>query len=581
MSTVSTLVGFISFQFLQRYLCISLTPSENVLLLSVSTAAGSMAVTAGFINVIPALEFLISSEENGPLRLSTRSLVLWSIGVCLFGLAFASLFRKHFVVRERLPWPGAKGVANSINTLHRRNMRPDTGDLSADHEANGQENDGEEAEQSNVTREEALLTPQPTVGGIRWERSLQSLVRGYLLSWCLGMIIYFVPVLRELPIFGRTASKNWLWSVDFSPGFFGQGMMAGPVVPLHTMMGAVAGWGILSPYAKKQGWAPGDLWWFTLREVVFSSDATAASDKENDEDTDTCHDCSFSFADRRRLVLYFLGSVLICAASVHVTFEPVVSWYHTVLALALALPMAVVGIRSVAETDHKPECGLISQLIFGTLLSSSNPNAIITNLLSSAVSQAGASQSGGVSHKFRTGQLVGSSPQDQLCGHIIGSIVGALASCGIYRLYASQHFIPGSLFRIPAAFLFLNTARLAMGNGLPKSVAPFAIGAAVFSATSSIAKMRYADRWWQAFIPTGVSFAIGIYNTPSFTITRIMGGLFYWAYAKYRRGKGKENNDILVLASGLVLGESVAGLTGIASTIMFKGSAQVNIEVDS
>ena len=96
--------------------------------------------------------------------------------------------------------------------------------------------------------------------------------------------------------------------------------------------------------------------------------------------------------------------------------------------------------------------------------------------------------------------------------------------------------------------------------------------------------MRYANRWWQKLIPTGVSFAIGtaaftlfplvtctdmrplgIYNTPSFTITRAVGGIFYWAY-KRRRG-GLESN-IIVVASGLILGESVASLTSLALTAM-------------
>ncbi|KAK4674859.1 OPT superfamily [Podospora pseudopauciseta] len=598
MSIVSALLGFVTFQFLQRYLRISLNPSENSLLLSVSTSVGCMPVAAGFINVIPALEFLLSSEEKGPLLLSAKSLIVWSIGLCFFGLLFAAVFRNHFVVQEKLPWPGAKRAANLINSLYHQNPQPSMGHQSARDEANRQPDNEEDTDHSSFVREEqALLTPQPTIDGFRWDRGKQSLFRGTLLSWGLGMIVYFVPVLRKIPVFGRTASKNWLWSVDLSPGFFGQGMMTGPTVPLHTMMGAVAGWGTLSPYAKKQGWAPGSIddwengargwiiWvalaslladafvklgWFIWREVVLFSDDTAIMDGENEDEINTDHDYPSSMIGRRRLIFYFLVSAIICAVSVHATFGSVVPWYYTGLALTLALPTAVVGIRSIAETDHNPECALVSHLVFGTFLSSSNPNAILINLFSAAVSQAGASQSGDISHNFRIGQLVGSSPKVQLYGHIIGSIFGAFVSCGAYRLYASQHSIPGPLFRIPAAFLFINTARVAIGHGLPEGVAPFAIVAAVFSGMSTIVKMRYANRWWQTFIPTGVSFAIGIYNTPSFTITRIMGAVFYWACANFGREKGRKNNDLLVLASGLVLGESVASLTGLVSTMMFK-----------
>lgn len=36
-------------------------------------------------------------------------------------------------------------------------------------------------------------------------------------------------------------------------------MIIGPYLSLHMLLGAVVGWGILSPYAKHRGWAPGDV----------------------------------------------------------------------------------------------------------------------------------------------------------------------------------------------------------------------------------------------------------------------------------------------------------------------------------
>ncbi|KAK4180896.1 OPT oligopeptide transporter protein-domain-containing protein [Triangularia setosa] len=174
LSASSSYRDIFTFRFLPR----------NTFCPSVSqTATGCMPVTAGFINVIPALEFLISLEENEPLRQNTTNLIFWSIGLCFFGLIFAAVFREHFVVREKLPWPGARGTANLINTLHHRNQKPDTGESSAKNDGNGLGED-EETDQSNTARDEqALLTPQPTVDGFRWERGMQSLLRGSLLSW--------------------------------------------------------------------------------------------------------------------------------------------------------------------------------------------------------------------------------------------------------------------------------------------------------------------------------------------------------------------------------------------------------------
>ena len=74
MSMVSALLGFIGSKLFSRCLTAPLTPAENLLLLSVSTATGCMLVTADFIGIIPTLEYLVGPEENGPLRLSVDSL---------------------------------------------------------------------------------------------------------------------------------------------------------------------------------------------------------------------------------------------------------------------------------------------------------------------------------------------------------------------------------------------------------------------------------------------------------------------------------------------------------------------------
>jgi uncharacterized oligopeptide transporter (OPT) family protein len=148
----------------------------------------------------------------------------------------------------------------------------------------------------------------------------------------------------------------------------------------------------------------------------------------------------------------------------------------------------------------------VSQLAFATLISRSHPNVIIMNVLSAGIAEAGSSQAGDIAFDFKIGHLVGAEPQAQLYGQIIGSIFGAFISCGIYRLYTSQYPIPGPLFQIPSSFLDVSTARLVMGRGLPEGAGEFALGFGIFFA---MIKMKYADRWWQNLIPSGVAFAIG------------------------------------------------------------------------
>jgi archaellum biogenesis protein FlaJ (TadC family) len=73
---------------------------------------------------------------------------------------------------------------------------------------------------------------------------------------------------------------------------------------------------------------------------------------------DKKHTSEDSAAISKLLVLSFIVTVLVCIFAVHIVFGDIIPWYSTLLAIGLALPMAVVGIRALAETDYNPESAL-------------------------------------------------------------------------------------------------------------------------------------------------------------------------------------------------------------------------------
>jgi hypothetical protein len=218
---------------------------------------------------------------------------------------------------------------------------------------------------------------------------------------------FFLPVLRDLPIFGSYVANTWLWTATLSPGFFGGGMLMGPEITLHMLLGAVVGWAILSPYAKTRGYAPGpiDDWetgsrgwiiWISLsalmadavvkigwicleavynngtqfftaythylRSHVFlwhrglSGEDTLAADQEISIDINT--DAPKSIIKRSAPIAAFTLSILFCVAATTNVFPSVVPWYHVLLSVLLALPMAVISIRTLGESDYNPQSGL-------------------------------------------------------------------------------------------------------------------------------------------------------------------------------------------------------------------------------
>jgi hypothetical protein len=56
--------------------------------------------------------------EGGPLNLSFWKLVIWSLGVCLFGVVFAVPLRKEVIVREKLRFPSGTASALMLKVLH-------------------------------------------------------------------------------------------------------------------------------------------------------------------------------------------------------------------------------------------------------------------------------------------------------------------------------------------------------------------------------------------------------------------------------------------------------------------------------
>jgi phosphate/sulfate permease len=62
------------------------------------------------------------------------------------------------------------------------------------------------------------------------------------------------PILKNVPILGSDLATVHYWSFNVSPGVFGQGMMTGPTMTSHMLVGAIVGWGILLPLARSQDW---------------------------------------------------------------------------------------------------------------------------------------------------------------------------------------------------------------------------------------------------------------------------------------------------------------------------------------
>jgi OPT family oligopeptide transporter len=236
MTMPASLMGFGIFKTLSRHLSFPFSPVENVL---VQTVAGSMAIMplgCGFVGVLPAMQYLLKPEEQGPVNLGIWKLVVWSLGLCYFGVVFAVPLRRQVIIREKLKFPSGFSTAVLISVLHGKTglVRDDSPPKQNHHERVVPEGYGARLEQDapeHAADEEegAALRRQ------QWKANVRLLLTCFFISGLYTFATYFFPILRDLPIFGTTAASTWLWTLNPSLAYVGQGIIMGPATTIHMV----------------------------------------------------------------------------------------------------------------------------------------------------------------------------------------------------------------------------------------------------------------------------------------------------------------------------------------------------------
>lgn len=315
----------------------------------------------------------------------------------------------------------------------------------------------------------------------------------------------------------------------------------------------------------------------------------------------------------RTVVILLPLTLILNVICMHYVFGDIISPALSSLATLIAVLLSIMGVRALGETDLNPVSGIskLTQLLFSLATPASHfsrRTALVTNLLAGAVSESGALQAGDMMQDLKTGHLLGASPKAQFYGQMIGSVFGAVLSTAVYKMYVNVYEVPGDMFQTPTAYVWIFTARLVTGQGLPEMAwqASFIAGIIWMVLTGvriAAASPAFAQNGkppaWRDWIPGGIAVAVGIFNVPSFTLARAIGGVIAWWWARkhatparsvsaedsngldpgasteVQRGQGgsssaqeREKADaasstIVVLASGLILGEGILSIVNL------------------
>lgn len=610
MSLPSALLGFTIFKLLPW--SHDFTDVENVYIQSIAVAVGTGPLAYGLIGIIPAIEKFLTPSESGTntkISLSLFQLMVWLLGLSLFGVFFAIPLRKQVIIKEKLPFPSGSATATLISVLHGTNIYNEAEEQTRVYGPQVPDQEDATEETSLIPRHESdadsdfLSLHDAAV----YKSNIHSLVVSFAISALYTVVAYFLPILKVLPTFGPHLSEKYLWNFQPSPAYIGQGIIMGLPSVSYMLFGAVLGWGVMAPLAKHIGWAPGEIndwinggqgWILWLSLSVMISDSLVSlivvlyksvgsavnhiNERRRDLESQKLDQGELPHVDvdPSHLVsnkVTFGGIVLLsllCIVAVRVVFGEIIPYYSTAIAIVFALLFSILGVRALGETDLNPVSGIgkLSQLVFALVIPSNHPARILINVVAGGIAEAGAQQAGDLMQDLKTGHLIGASPRAQFVAQIIGTLYSVVLSGIMYKVYNNVYEIPSQQFRIPTAIIWIDCSRLVTGDGLPPWAFEFSLAfGLIFGAISLVKNLTPASSKFYkylVYVPNGVAVGIGIYNTPNFTLARFVGGLAAYLFVRYKVHDKNDKVKLIIISSGLVLGEGLlSGFTMLLTSL--------------
>lgn len=496
---------------------------------SMATTASAAGYSTGVLltSSIGAL-VMISGHALPWWRLS-----LWITGVALLGALLAVVLRRSLVDREQLPFPTGTAAAELLRGL------------------DSDERDG--------SRGRVLWLALAAGAALKWLTAGMPLVAGW-------------GVAPQLPTPTMVAGVAWLaapvaytWSVELSAAIVGTGVMIGWHVCWSMLLGALLCFGLLAPLGHAAGFvaaadyraiAAWSVWPGVAWMIVGSAEQLMRRWS--------------SVAARLPAVGLGPSGYLGVAAAALVCVVLQWAWFAVPLAVAalgvaLACVLATITARVAGETDVvlTGPFGKVAQVTCGSLL----PGAPGPALLGASVAAGAGSACAALLADFKAGRLLGADLRRQLAAHLVGVLLGGfvLVPVFMYVLVPDPAALGTATWPAPAAQAWRSIA-LALGGGWqPERAVVVAIAGAAVLGALLVALARLRPRLAPR-LPHPLGLGLGFILPAHQSVTFFLGGLA--ALVMARRFPAAHRNYALVIAGGLIAGES---LVGVAAALLAAG----------
>jgi uncharacterized oligopeptide transporter (OPT) family protein len=226
--------------------------------------------------------------------------------------------------------------------------------------------------------------------------------------------------------------------------------------------------------------------------------------------------------------------------------------WMTVVAILLSLPLMLVGLRVLGETNWGPISALsnLMQGIFGIIA----PGHIAANMIASGTTGTIAVESEALMQDYKAGDMIGSSPKYLTYMQLLATPVGAAVVSWMYPLLRDTYGILGEHAGLssPISRKWAGFAEiLSRGvSALPPGAMTALVVGSILGVVFTVLEMRK-----QKWVPSPTAAGIGMLVPAAVIIVMFLGGLADRMWWKTDR----RSNELYMtpLASGLIAGEAI------------------------
>ena len=257
------------------------------------------------------------------------------------------------------------------------------------------------------------------------------------------------------------------------------------------------------------------------------------------------------------------STIALCVVQAALLGMPI---WMTLAAVVLSLPLMLVGLRVLGETNWGPISAL-SNMMQGVFAAVARGN-IAANMVASGTTGTIATSSEAIMQDYRAGEIIGTKPRNLTIMQLLAVPIGAAAVSWMYPALVRAFGIFDTVDPVthatikagltsPISNKWAGFAQILKdgASALPTS-ALYAL--VIFSILGVVLTVLEANPKLKRFVPSPTGIGIGILVPFNVIFTMFVGGLIGYFWEK--RAKASADLYMVPLASGLIAGEAIVAV---------------------